>query len=68
MARGFSGITWGLTFIVIGGLMLLDNLHVIRFDFSDFIHRWWPLILIIIGLNIILKNLSGGDGREKVER
>jgi hypothetical protein len=68
MARGFSGITWGLVFILIGCLMLLDNLYIIHFDLSDFIHRWWPLILVIIGLNMILNNLSGGRGKADERR
>lgn len=58
MRRDSSKVLWGLLLIVIGALILLDNLGVIFFDVSDFIVTWWPLILIIIGVNIILNNRS----------
>jgi hypothetical protein len=64
MARNFSGIIWGLAFIVIGVLLLLDRLHYIVFDFSDFFHTWWPLVLIIVGLGILLDRSPGGHKRE----
>ena len=35
--------------MVLGFLFLLDSLNIL--DFGDFISTWWPLILIIFGLN-----------------
>jgi len=58
MKKKYSGIMWGLVFIVIGTLMLLDRLDIIYFDFGDFIGTWWPLILVIVGLGMISDNVS----------
>ncbi len=64
MARNFSGILWGLLFILVGALMLLDRLHIIYFDLGNFISTWWPLVLIVVGIGMIL-NRSSRDRRSK---
>jgi len=45
-------IIWGLLFLFIGGILLLDNFEVIDFHW-EIIWRFWPLVLIIIGANLI---------------
>lgn len=48
-AKNGSGQIFGWILTVIGSMMLLD-----RLDFIDFrIHDWWPVILIIIGVNFL---------------
>jgi hypothetical protein len=42
----------GLLIALIGALILLRNLDVIQGDFWDW---FWPLLLVLIGLSIILK-------------
>ena len=64
MTRNFSGIVWGLIFIVFGVLMLLDRLHYIVFDFGEFLATWWPLALVIVGLGILFER-SAGSRRER---
>ncbi len=54
--RGFlnnSQIIWGLIIIIIGVLLLLHNIRV--FDIGDFIADYWPVILILSGLWLILR-------------
>lgn len=46
---GNPGKTFGWILITIGALMLLDRLDFINFHIWD----WWPIILIIIGLNFL---------------
>lgn len=46
---------WGaLALIVIGGLLLLNNLGLICFDLSDIID-FWPVILILLGLKMAIR-------------
>jgi len=47
---------WGGVFIVIGVVMTLNGMGIIHINVRD----WWPLILIVIGIKILLK-----DKREK---
>ena len=43
----------GIVLITIGVLFLLDNLGVA--DFGDMVHDYWPLILILWGLSIVMR-------------
>ena len=42
----------GLLITLIGALILLRNLDVIHGDFWDW---FWPLLLVLVGLSIIVK-------------
>ena len=44
----------GITIILIGLLFLFNNFNF--FDIGDFIGTFWPLILVIIGIKIILQS------------
>lgn len=47
----------GLALIILGVIFLSDTFHIIRF--GRLISRWWPVILIIIGVT----KLSGKDSK-----
>lgn len=49
-----NNIFWGLLLIVLGALFLLHNLHVIAFSFKG-LWKFWPVILIYLGLSSIIK-------------
>ncbi len=46
----------GLLVIVIGVLLLLNNLHIISFDLWLIFSYYWPLLLIAYGLRLIFHN------------
>lgn len=46
---------WGVFLIVLGGLMLLFNYTDLSLDFNSIIN-FWPIILILIGLRVLIKN------------
>jgi hypothetical protein len=51
--KNMSALFWGLFFLVIGGLFLLNNLNI--FDVNwDTVWRLWPLILVFWGLSIVV--------------
>ncbi len=66
-ARARDGrMTWGLIIVSFGVLFLLDNLHVL--DFGDFISDYWPLLLVLIGLRMIIaRNRNEDTAAEKSE-
>jgi predicted membrane protein len=43
-----GGILLGIILIVVGALVLLDNMDVFSFHFD--LGDWWPLILIVLGI------------------
>jgi lia operon protein LiaF len=50
---------WGILIIVIGLIFLLNNFNI--FDMGDFFATFWPVILIIIGIKIILSRKKHED-------
>jgi predicted membrane protein len=55
--RSRSSSSWivGILFIFFGSLMTLHRLDVVYFSW----HRWWPIILIIVGVGVVSKAWSG---------
>jgi lia operon protein LiaF len=47
-----SGVLWGSVLILLGVIFLLDRLDVL--DADDIFSTYWPLILILIGVKLIL--------------
>jgi len=57
-SRDNPGMLWGFLFIVLGTILLLDNLGILEVR----IGVWgWPLILVVIGAALILHAFSGGE-------
>lgn len=46
----------GLNIVAIGVYVLLGNIGVVSFGYLPFIIRLWPILLVIVGLNIIFKS------------
>ncbi len=44
-----------LVLIVLGTLFLLDNLGVVGLDVGYLISTWWPALLILAGVNLLLR-------------
>ncbi|MCK4715280.1 MAG: hypothetical protein KAT54_00590 [Candidatus Marinimicrobia bacterium] len=55
--RKSSNFWIGLALIILGVIFLSDTFHIIRF--GHLISKWWPLILIIVGIT----KLSGKDSK-----
>lgn len=54
-------IIWGLILVFIGGILLLQNFEVIDF-YWQVIFRFWPLVLIIIGANLLFSKDDSRTG------
>lgn len=53
-----SHFFWGMFFISLGALVLIGNLTDISFQWST-AWKFWPTVLILIGLSIMIKNQIG---------
>lgn len=51
---------WGMFFISLGALVLIGNLTDISFQWST-AWKFWPTVLILIGLSIMVKNQIGKE-------
>ena len=52
-------VTWGFILVVIGVLLLLNNLDIA--DMGDIIHDYWPLILVLWGFSILTRRRQSTD-------
>ena len=50
-------IIWGLIFIFVGTVFMLDNFDVINFYWGS-VWRFWPIIFILIGANMLLSRFA----------
>ncbi|WP_276348287.1 DUF5668 domain-containing protein [Daejeonella sp. JGW-45] len=50
-------IIWGLIFIFVGTVFMLDNFDVINFYWGS-VWRFWPIIFILIGVNMLLSRFA----------
>lgn len=52
-------IVWGLILLGVGLILLLNNMDVIDFHWRA-VFRMWPLIIIVVGLNLLLSRSALG--------
>lgn len=50
LQRHGSPLFWGLVFIVLGVILLLNNFGVLAFDIWDY----WPAIFVLFGAKLLL--------------
>ncbi len=48
----FRNVFWGLSLIIIGGLLIGRNIGIIDFDWFNIL-RLWPLLFILWGLSVL---------------
>ncbi len=56
-----KNLVWGIILVFIGGIFLLENFDVIEFSWRH-IWRFWPVILILIGVNILFTRSEKNSG------
>ncbi|ATP57545.1 hypothetical protein CPT03_14220 [Pedobacter ginsengisoli] len=54
-------IMWGIVLLFIGGVLLLENFHIIDFYWRN-VWRFWPIFLIIAGVNILFNRSKSQIG------
>lgn len=55
--KKFRGQVWlGVLFVILGALLILKNFGIINIGVWGLLWRMWPLILVLIGLEMMVKN------------
>ena len=55
MTYRLGPIFWGLVLIGFGLLFLANVLSAGAFDVGEFLGRWWPLLLVLLGLWLVVQ-------------
>jgi hypothetical protein len=54
-----------IVFLILGSVLMIFSLDVVPFSFTQFIIRWWSLLVVLAGLTLILVSL--GTNKENGE-
>jgi hypothetical protein len=49
------GSIGGIVLIVVGGIFLLNNLGLAKLPIRELAARWWPAILILVGISLLTR-------------
>jgi hypothetical protein len=52
-----------IALIVLGGFLMLFSLEITDFSFKQFILNWYPVIILMAGVMLILLSFSGARDR-----
>ncbi|PPL01430.1 LiaI-LiaF-like domain-containing protein [Parapedobacter indicus] len=53
-------LSWGLILLFVGGVLLLNNLDIINFYWRS-VFSMWPVILIVVGVNLLVPRRGIGN-------
>ena len=59
-----KGKSIGILFIVLGLIFLLNNLNLIEVSLAELIRVYWPVILIWLGLDNLLRKSINSDKKD----
>ncbi|MBH83836.1 MAG: hypothetical protein CMP70_04090 [Flavobacteriales bacterium] len=60
----FKGKSIGILFIVLGVIFLMNNLNIITVSLAEIIRVYWPVILIWIGIDKLLRKTINQDKKD----
>ena len=47
-----------ITFVGLGSALMVFSLNLVSFSFAQFIQDWWPLLVVLAGLTLVLSSLG----------
>ena len=54
-----------VAFIILGSILLIFSLDLVSFSLAQFVREWWPLLIVMWGLILILVSLGTKNAGEK---
>jgi hypothetical protein len=62
--RPFIEVVAPLVVMAAGVLLLLNTLDVVAWDIWNDVGRWWPTLIILLGLGVLIQNVSRRSGHK----
>jgi hypothetical protein len=62
--RPFIEVVAPLVVIAAGVLLLLNTLGVVPWDIWNDVGRWWPALIILLGLGVLIQNVGRRGGHK----
>jgi hypothetical protein len=52
------GMVAGVVLIVVGTIFLLNNLGIAHLSVKEIFAKWWPAILILVGISLLIRRMK----------
>ncbi len=52
------GSIGGIVLIVLGAVFLLNNLGIAKLPIRELAAKWWPAILILVGVSLLTRRMK----------
>jgi hypothetical protein len=56
-----------VAFVVLGSVLMIFSLDLVSFSFTQFIKNWWPLLVVLAGLTLVLISLSTNNSARELK-
>jgi hypothetical protein len=56
--KDMIGSIGGIVLIVLGAVFLLNNLGIAKLPIRELAAKWWPAILILVGVSLLTRRLK----------
>jgi hypothetical protein len=55
-------------FVILGSGLMIFSLDLVSFSFAQFVKNWWPLLIVLAGLTLVLISLGTNNGSGDIKR
>lgn len=57
-----------VAFVALGSALMIFSFHMVPFSFARFVLDWWPLLVVLAGLTLVLVSLGTKNGAWEAKR
>ncbi|MDR2485243.1 MAG: DUF5668 domain-containing protein [Treponema sp.] len=57
-----------IAFVLLGCVLLIFSFNIVPFSFTQFMVNWWPLLIVLAGLILVLVSLSTKNNSDDINR
>ncbi|MDR1618304.1 MAG: hypothetical protein LBS06_04570 [Treponema sp.] len=57
-----------IAFVALGSVLMIFSLRMVPFSFARFVLDWWPLLVVLAGLTLVLVSLGTKNGAGEAKR
>jgi cell division protein FtsW (lipid II flippase) len=57
-----------VAFVALGSALMIFSFRMVPFSFTRFVLDWWPLLVVLAGLTLVLVSLGTKNGAGEAKR
>ncbi|MDR2257950.1 MAG: DUF5668 domain-containing protein [Treponema sp.] len=56
-----------IAFVALGSVLMVFSLDLVSFSFAQFVKNWWPLLVVLAGLTLVLISLGTNNNNRELK-